>query len=136
MSDSILTSTKKVLGVEASYTSFDIDVTMHINSVFSTLAQLGIGPVNGFMIQDEATTWDEFLGADLNLNSVKTYMYLRVRLLFDPPSTPFAINAMKEQVTELEWRLNVHREASSWVTPQIPVDNEVYEVTVIDGGIG
>lgn len=136
MSDSILNSTKKVLGIEPDYMVFDIDVMMHINSVFTTLAQLGIGPVNGFMIRDSIATWDDILGEDLNLNSVKTYVYLRVRLLFDPPSTPHAINAMKEQITELEWRLNTQREATSWVTPEIPIDTEVYEVTVIDGGIG
>ncbi len=88
------------------------------------------------MIQDAVATWDDFLGEDLNLNSVKTYMYLRVRLLFDPPSTPFAINAMKEQVTELEWRLNVHRETTFWAAPAPSPDSPIYDLPVIDGGSG
>ncbi len=136
MSDSILTTTKKVLGIEASYTAFDVDVMMHVNSVFTTLAQLGIGPINGFMIQDAVATWDEILGEDLNLNSVKTYVYLRVRLLFDPPSTSHAIVAMKEQIQELEWRLSAHRESTAWVAPPLKPDNPVYELIVLDGGSG
>ena len=117
MSDSILNSTKKVLGIDADYTAFDLDVMMHINTVFTTLVQLGIGPVNGYMIEDAAATWDDFLGEDLNLNSVKSYVYLRVRILFDPPATSFTIEAMQKQIQELEWRLNVHRENLSWAQP-------------------
>ncbi len=136
MSDSILTSTKKVLGIEADYTVFDVDVTMHINSIFTVLAQLGIGPVNGFMISDAVATWEDFLGEDLNLNSAKTYVFLRVRLLFDPPTTPFHINAVQEQIKELEWRLNAHREASSWFAPAPVPDSPIYDLPVIDGGSG
>lgn len=117
MSDSILTSTKKILGIEEDYTAFDEDIMMHINSVFSTLNQLGIGPENGYAIGDAEDTWDDFLGNELRLNSVKTYVYLRVRLLFDPPTTSYLIDSMKAQVTELEWRLNVQREETSWVNP-------------------
>lgn len=117
MSSSILTSTKKNLGIDADYTAFDQDILMHINSVFMVLSQLGIGPANGFMIEDDSTVWDAFLGTDINLNVVKTYMYLRVRLLFDPPTTSYLITAMNEQIRELEWRLNVHREATEWVDP-------------------
>lgn len=117
MSDSILTSTKKVLGVDDAYTAFDVDILMHINTVLATLNQLGIGPDAGFMIEDKAATWADFLGTDLRLNPVKSYVYLRVRMLFDPPTTSFLINAMNEQVKELEWRLNVQRESLSWVDP-------------------
>lgn len=132
MSNSILTSTKKVLGIEADYTAFDMDIIMHINSVFSTLNQLGIGPATGFMIEDEAALWPDFFGTDLRLNSVKTYVYLRVRMLFDPPGTSYLITAMKEQIQELEWRLNVHHENSFWVDPSpLPLPDEVI---VIDGG--
>lgn len=120
MSESILNSTKKILGIDESYDHFDPDITMHINSVFNTLAQLGIGPVNGFMIEDDSETWDQFLGDDLNLNSVKSYVYLRVRLLFDPPATSYHIQAIKEQINELEWRLNTHREGLSWAEPISP----------------
>ena len=127
MSTSILDSTKKVLGIDADYTAFDVDILMHINSVFSTLNQLGLGPAEGFAIEDATTTWDAFLGTDLRLNSVKTYIYLRVRLLFDPPSTSYLITSMKEQLQELEWRLNVNREESTWVPPVVPVvDSGVY----------
>lgn len=136
MEDSILNSVKKVLGLDPSYTVFDQDVIMHINTVFTTLVQLGIGPVNGFMIEDDEPTWGDFLGEDVNLNSVKTYMCLRVRMIFDPPATSFAINAMEEQIRELEWRINVHREATMWADPTpIPVDpyDDPFEL-VIDGG--
>lgn len=131
MTQSILDSVKKVCGIEASYTAFDIDIIMHINSVFSTLNQLGVGPVNGFMIDDATATWDQFLGADPRLNHIKSYMYLRVRLLFDPPATSFTIEALKDQYKELEWRISVQREDTMWVDPN-PV--ELLEDAVLDGG--
>lgn len=118
MSDSILTSTKKILGIDAAYEQFDLDIITHINSVFSTLSQLGIGPVGGFMIEDATPVWSDFLNNDINLNSVKTYVYLRVRLLFDPPTTSYLITALNEQVRELEWRLSVKREDEAWVPAQ------------------
>lgn len=114
---SILSDIKKVLGIEAEYTSFDPDVLMHINTAFSTLNQLGIGPEDGYMIEDDEPTWDAFLGDDLRLNSVKSYVYLRVRLLFDPPATSYLIEAMRKQVEEFEWRLNVYREETAWEDP-------------------
>lgn len=107
MTESILNSTKKVLGVAVDYTEFDIDIIMHINSVLATLNQLGIGPTSGLMIEDSEITWDALLLGDNRLNSVKTYVYLKVRLLFDPPATSFVITSMQEQIRELEWRLNV-----------------------------
>ena len=130
MSNSILTSTKKILGIDDEYTAFDADILTHINSVFSTLTQLGIGPSDGFMIEDATETWDAFLGTDLNLNAVRSYVYLKVRLLFDPPTTSYLITAMKEQTQELEWRLNVYREETGWVDPDPDLDPDL----VIDGG--
>lgn len=124
MSESILTTTKKVLGIEDSYTAFDTDIIMHINTVFSTLNQLGIGPPNGYMITDKTPEWSDFIADDLRLNSVKTYVYLRVRILFDPPTTSYLITALNEQIQELEWRLNIRREEESWVDPN-PVVEEV-----------
>lgn len=118
---SILDSTKKILGLEADYTAFDVDVITHINSVFADLQQLGIGPLAGFAIDDSAPTWADYLGTDLTLNSVKTYMYLRVRLLFDPPTTSYLISSMNEQIQKLEWRLNVQREGVAWTDPNLPV---------------
>ena len=117
MTNSILDSTKKNLGIAADYTAFDQDILMHINSAFSTLNQLGIGPVDGFMIEDETAVWDDFLLSDLRLNSVKTYVYLSVRLLFDPPPTSFTLSALTEQKKELEWRLNTYREEEGWTPP-------------------
>lgn len=124
MSSSILTSTKKILGIEADYDAFDADILMHINTAFSTLNQLGIGPAEGFMIEDATTTWDSYIGNDIRLNSVKSYVYLSVRLLFDPPTTSYLISAMKEQKQELEWRLNVYREETGWTDPSPTTDSE------------
>lgn len=110
MSESILNSTKKMLGIDADYDAFDMDVILHINSALSTLNQLGLGPEEGFMIEDETAEWGDLLEDDMRLNSVKSLIYLKVRLVFDPPSTSFVLEAMKEQINELEWRLNVYRE--------------------------
>jgi hypothetical protein len=115
---SILDSTKKNLGIEADYTAFDVDILTHINTVFADLNQLGIGPDEGFAIEDAAPVWDDYLAGDANLNQVKTYMYLRVRLLFDPPATSYLINSLKEQQQALEWRLNVKREGEEWTDPE------------------
>jgi hypothetical protein len=114
---SILKSTKKILGIADDYTVYDQDIMVHINSVFSTLEQLGIGPDDGFMIDDDTATWDAFYGTDKPYNAVQTYVYLRVRRLFDPPATSFHLEALDQQIKELEWRLNVHREGREWVDP-------------------
>lgn len=127
---SILTSVKKSLGLEASYTDFDADIILFINSVFATLNQLGIGPEQGFAIEDATPTWDAFLGSDLRLNNVKAYMYLRVRLLFDPPGNSFGIDSMTRQITELESRINMYRESYAWTAP----DGELPSDMVLDGG--
>jgi hypothetical protein len=112
--DSILTGTKKILGIAADYTAFDHDVITHINSVFLTLNQLGIGPPEGFMILDETATWSEFLGTDPRYNAVKTYVYLKVRITFDPPTTAHLIAALQEQIREMEWRISVTREMDEY----------------------
>lgn len=117
METSILTSTKKVLGIPEDYLVFDLDILTHINSAFSTLTQLGVGPPEGFMIEDASAVWADFIPDDLQYNPVKTYIYLRVRQLFDPPTTSYLITAFNEQIKELEWRLNVHREETGWVDP-------------------
>lgn len=117
MSDSILDSTKKVLNVAETDTSFDVDIILHINSVFATLHELGIGPDAGFQIEDADAHWADFLLNDPRLNSIKTYMCLRVRLLFDPPMTGYHISALQEQIKELEWRINNRHEASRYIPP-------------------
>ena len=106
--ESILTSIKKLLGIAEENTDFDADIIMHINSVFTTLTQLGVGPSEGFYIEDECSVWQDFI-SDLNkLQAVKTYMYLKIRLLFDPSSLGSStLAAYERQIQELEWRLNV-----------------------------
>ena len=110
---SILDSVKKVLGIEAEYKAFDEDVLMHINTAFATLYELGVGPKEGFEIEDNVSVWEDYLGDDPNLDGVKTYVFLRVKLLFDPPTTSFAIEALNKQRQELEWRLNVYKEGGA-----------------------
>lgn len=106
---SILDSTKKILGFDSDYTVFDLDIITHINSVFFTLQQLGVGPTEGFIIEDNAAVWSDFIGED-QIYAVKTYMYVKVRLVFDPPTTSFAIDSLNKTAQELEWRLNVQME--------------------------
>jgi hypothetical protein len=121
MEASILLSTKKILGIAEDYTVFDLDIITHINSVFSTLTQLGVGPPEGFMIEDESALWEDFNTTDdAQYNAVKSYVFLRVRLLFDPPTTSYLIAAFDEQIKELEWRLNAHREEEGWTDPNPP----------------
>lgn len=110
--ESILTSIKKMLGIAEEYTQFDADIVMHINSVFMTLTQLGVGPSQGFYIEDESSEWTEFIPDLTKLQAVKTYIYLKVRLLFDPASLGSATLASYERtIQELEWRLNVAAES-------------------------
>lgn len=105
--ESILTSIKKLLGISEEYTMFDSDLIMHINSVFMILTQLGIGPSEGFNIEDDSATWDEFVSDDLKLDLIKSYMHLKVKLLFDPPLNSAVIESMNRMINEFEWRLNV-----------------------------
>lgn len=119
VNNSILDSTKKAVGLSSDYDVYDLDITMHINTAFSTLAQLGVGPEEGFQIVDDTTTWDEYTAQDKERNMVKSYVYLRVRLLFDPPETSYLITAFNDQVKEIEWRLNVHEEGEKWATQRM-----------------
>lgn len=122
METSILTSTKKILGIAQDYVAFDLDVITHINAALSTLTQLGVGPASGFMIEDAGSDWSEFLDdSDPNQALAKTYVHLKVRMLFDPPATSYLLNALNEQLTQFEWRLSVNREEATWVDPDPPV---------------
>lgn len=105
--DSILTSIKKLLGIAEEYENFDSDLIMHINSVFMVLNQLGVGPSEGFSITDKTETWEDFTQNNLMIQSVKSYVYLKVRLLFDPPSSSAVMESINRQISELEWRLNL-----------------------------
>ena len=104
--NSILDSIKKLLGIESTYTNFDTDIIMHINSVFVILQQIGFGPKEGFSIIDASSVWSDYCDLDM-IETAKTYIYLRVRLLFDPPSNGAVMEAIKQTIQELEWRLNV-----------------------------
>lgn len=108
--DSILNSVKKSLGIDSEYTHFDPDIILGINSTFMNLNQFGVGPEAGFSISGSEETWSLFLGEATNLEAVKSYMYLKVRLLFDPPSTSFVIEAMERMIQEYEWRITVQAE--------------------------
>lgn len=133
MENSILNSTKKILGISADYEAFDTDIIFHINSAFSTLNQLGLGPDEGFMIEDDTEEWSDFIEDDLRLNSVKTYVFLKVRVIFDPPNTGYVLAALQEQIRELEWRLNVVRESYAWVDPDPEINPENTSL-ILDGG--
>lgn len=122
MITSILTGTKKALGIAEEYTAFDEEIISFINGVLATLNQLGIGPEQGFFIEDDGAEWTDFTDGDPRLNAVPTYVYLCVRQLFDPPKTSFHLEAIEKQKTQLEWRLNVVREGDSWTEPLPPSD--------------
>ena len=107
--ESILITIKKLLGITEEYTHFDQDIIMHINSVFMTLTQLGVGPEEGFSIEDETSNWTDFV-SDLtaaNLEGVKTYIFLKVRLLFDPPASTAVLESYNRAISEYEFRLNI-----------------------------
>lgn len=107
MNGSILTTIKKRCGLEEAYEIFDEEIIMGINSAFSTLRQLGVGPTSGFSIEDKFALWSDFLGEDERLEYVKDYIYLKVRLVFDPPTNSFVQSSFQDMIRELEWRLNV-----------------------------
>lgn len=104
--DSILDSIKKLLGIPAEYTAFDDDIIMHINTVFVVLNQLNIGPPEGFFITDSDSSWEDFM-TDINEAMIRTFIYLKVRLMFDPPTSSALIESINGMLSELEWRLYV-----------------------------
>ena len=108
--DSILTSIKKLLGIAEDYEHFDQDLIIHINSVLSVLTQLGVGPSEGFSIEDENATWNDFIPEDKRLSSIRSYVYMKVKLLFDPPLSSTVMESMNRMISEFEWRLNVAAE--------------------------
>lgn len=108
--ESILTSIKKMLGVTEEYNYFDADIIMHINSVLMILTQLGVGPAEGFIIEDETSTWADFIPDSTRFEAVKSYVFLKVKLLFDPPASSSVIESYNRSITEFEWRLNANAE--------------------------
>lgn len=107
MEDSILNAIKKLIGLDSEDKSFDTDLIIHINSAFVVLHQLGVGPKDGFMITDESATWEDYLPDMTDLQTVKSYLYMKVRKWFDPPQNGTAMEALNSSIAELEWRLNV-----------------------------
>lgn len=105
--ESILTSIKKLLGISEEYTHFDLDLIMHINTVLLNLTQIGVGPVQGFVIEDKTSDWAEFIDDTAQLQAVKSYVYLKVKLLFDPPLSSSVVESMNRMIAELEWRLRL-----------------------------
>jgi len=129
--DSILDSVKKILGIDKEYTAFDVDIVIHINTVLANLNQLGVGPVEGFAIEDASPTWDDFLGeGNPTKNNIKTYVALKVKMVFDPPTTGYLIDATNKNIQELEWRISVKRENDEWVPP-VPATVPEPEVIII-----
>ncbi len=105
--ESILTSIKKLLGIGEEYTHFDADIIMHINSVFSDLTQIGVGAAEGFSISDANMTWRDYIEDDPAIANVKQYIFIKVKLVFDPPTNSSVLAAMERTADKLEWRLNV-----------------------------
>lgn len=135
MTNSILTSVKKMCGVAEEDESFDLDILTHVNTTFSTInLQIGIGPEGGFLIEDKSVTWDAYLGSDhKRFNDIKSYMYLRVRYLFDPPGTSFLLTAFKEEMIRFEILLGIERDLTAWTNP-FPIDGPDADDPVFDGG--
>jgi hypothetical protein len=143
MEQSILKSTKKLVNVADDDTSFDLDLLTHINTAFSHLRQLGIGPTAGFFIEDDAPTWADFLpepDADTPeaetykpiINAVKNNVALRVRMDFDPPSQWHVLNAMTNQISASDWHLSVLREETAWINPDPEPSKEAYLEELIE----
>lgn len=107
---SILNTIKHMIGPSETYDYFDTDLIVHINSALATLTQLGVGPSTGFAITGDTETWSDFLGDDLRLGAVKSFVYLQCRLAFDPPQNSSILSSIKEQIAELTWRINVAAE--------------------------
>ena len=108
--ESILRTIRKMIGPDETYTHYDTDLIIHINSALAVLTQLGVGPSEGFFIQDESATWNDFLGNDPKLEMVKSYVYMKVKLAFYPPSSSAVIDSMNRSISEFEWRANMAAE--------------------------
>lgn len=124
--DSILDSVKKMLGVDLVDDSFDMELIIFINDVFSKLNQLAVGPTTTYVIDDRLDKWTDFLLDRTDLNMVKTYMYLQVRITFDPPTNPSLLENMMKRIQEYEWRLNVQAEqALRNAQAKLPIEPEL-----------
>lgn len=141
MTQSILLTTKKMLGIAEEYHAFDLDIIIHINSVFLNLNQLGVGPITPFQITGTDEVWSDFVDVS-KVPGVQTYVYLKTRLLFDPPTNSFLVDNMQKQIAELEWRMNVQVETPPKVEevvepepeepegPQLPDEYQIATATL------
>lgn len=116
MEQSILTSTKNVLGLAADYTVFDLAIITHINGALSIAEQAGVGLTTVFMIEDDSVAWGDLDLDPKQLSILKNYIYLKVRFLFDPPTTSFTQDAMAKQIEEMEYRMNINTELNASAT--------------------
>lgn len=112
MNDKILTTIKKLLGIASDFTAFDTDILININSTFNVLAQLGVNESNKFIATNESV-WSDYLTNDENLEMIKTYIYMKVKVIFDPPATSFVMDSYKQMISEYEWRINVAVESET-----------------------
>ena len=131
MTDSILNTTKKLLGIAEENTEFDLDIILHINSVFTILTQLGVGPSKGFSILDSSAVWSDFIPEGEMMEAVKSYMGCKVRMLFDPPTSSTTMQALQNMCSELEWRLNVLCDNTS---SEVYTESEVSDI--VDDALG
>lgn len=112
VSESILNSIKKLLNISKDEHAFDTDIIIHINSVISALLQIGIGPSEGFRVSDESDTWQDYITDEQKIDYIKTYIYLKVKLIFDPPLNSSLMQSFNETIRELEWRLHINYEST------------------------
>lgn len=121
--ESILQSIKKLLGVQSDYIVFDDDIIIHINTVFATLNQLNIGPSTGFFITDSTSVWSDYI-EESNIQMVKTYIYLKVKLIFDPPASSVVVESYNRTISEIEWRLYLEGDKNNIIIE--PPIEEIY----------
>lgn len=126
--ESILTSIKKLLGITEEYDHFDQDIIMHINSVFMVLTQIGVGPSEGFSIKDKSATWADFIQNNTKIKAewLQSYVYMKVKLMFDPPLGSVVMESMNRSISELEWRLYMAAEGEDLVSDDVVVDGDNY----------
>jgi hypothetical protein len=132
MATSILNAAKETLGIAEEDPAFDIELTIHINSVLADLNDFGVGPVAGHEITGPEDTWEDFLGSEKKLNTAKSYMYLRLRLIFDPPATGPATESFNKQAEQMAWRLQTRQEVAILEDPLNVTDDGVID-GIIDG---
>lgn len=131
---SILDDVKKTLGLASDYNVFDQEIIIFINTALSTLTQLGLGPDTGYLITDKEAKWSDFIGTERSYAAVQSYVYLRVRLLFDPPTVGYVLTSMEKQLEEMTWRVNAQREYIVHPLPPPDLPDPDDEVLILDGG--